>query len=179
MNFIFKHENWFLSDDGKDTFNKVANLEERIAFLYSYLRAICEDSKKEYDDIILFKLAFLLADGVLGANLSYSRLPDFLDSKTNPFIAFVKNSETLTAKDNIYISLLSITHEIANPFVKSDWIFNESMMREDKLKEQLENLEHDFIGESNFLPNPECFNIDKAKEFIQLQIIWLFAQTQG
>lgn len=177
MKMMSKNEQWFASEEGQASFAQSETLEQKISFLYSYLVTIREQKGYKNEDAILTKMAILLADGVLTSDLPYAAVPKFLDVKENPFLAYVKNADALQDTEQIYISLLSILHEIADPFVKSNWIYDPAVMNQDALKDHLGTLEHEFIASPSLLPDPECFKIEEPKAFIQLEIIWLFGQA--
>jgi len=180
MKIISKNQEWFSGNEGQQHFEKCKDLAERSMFIYSYLKAICDENKTKYDHTPLFKIAFLLADAVFTSELSYAKLPDFLDVQKNPFLAYVKNTPAIIDEEIVYASLLSILHSIANPFSKKEWIFGEEItgkedliLRQSKLKFKLIELEHQFEYSPLTLVNPEDYKIESDKEFIQLEIIWL------
>lgn len=176
MKLILQNEGWFSTNDAAAAFEGCEGLEDRSGFLYSYLKAICKEQNKEYEDSILFRIAFLLADGVWEAKLPYCTIPDFLSPKENPFLAYVRNVASLTTSDNFFIPLLSVLHQIADPFSKQDWIFTIDFKDADAVGKKLTELGHLFIiyGES-LAQDAEAFRIDSKLDFVQLQIIALFS----
>lgn len=179
MRIIQQEEKWFSGPEGQVQFSQTTEFEEKIAFVYSYLRAIRKNDNTANDQNALFKIAFLLADSVLSSNLPYAKLPDFLDETKNPFIAYVKNISGIGNNMVLYVAFLSILHEIVNPFVTGDWIYDLQTMQETEISKKLKSLNHEFIpsNSSLFCINPDDYKIDEDKESIQLEIIWLFTNS--
>ena len=84
MELLKRDSAWFLSPAGSKVFSDLTSLEDRSVFLYSYLRTV---AKPEFEqDRILFKIAFFLADGVMGSSLPYQSYPDVIHPGKNPFV---------------------------------------------------------------------------------------------
>ena len=175
MNIISQHENWFSSAEGQQYFAKIQRRDDQIGFMYSYLLAICKNNSIKYEKQILFNYAFFLSDAVLTSGLSYSKLPDYLDCEKNPYLAFIKNSSEFDDEKKIYTYLLLINHNVVNPFEKGEWIYNKLSIIEcaDKVIE----LKHNVLPTQLPDVKVELFEVEKEKEFIQLEIIWLFGKS--
>ena len=174
MRYISKNLEWFCSQEGLNCLEKAVNLEERIDFIYNYLVSICKNNQTDYEEIAVFKIAFLLSDAISKSNLEYTQNDKILDDQINPFVAFINNANTIHDDGTLGLLLLSILHEIANPFLKNDWIYDEKYNDYNVLVEHLEQLDHKFDSGSIMLVDTKAFETDKEKELIQLEIIWLF-----
>lgn len=178
MKLVFQNENWFTTEEATKTFEECTNLEDRSSFLFCYLRAICKSQNKQFEEKFLYKFAFMLADGVWESGLPYCNAEDFLSLSKNPFVAFLINAKSFMPKDNIYIPLLSILHNIADPFTKNDWIYTIDFKNKDTVVEKLKTLDHLFIdGTDLTVADPKVYQVEKNLEFLQLQIISLFTDS--
>lgn len=174
MELIKKEAAWFASDAGCQAYRALHTLEERSIFLYSYLKTIAHESFDR--DGILFKFAFLLADGVSRAEVTYSAYPEIIRENANPFIAYLRNADVCFGEKETYIALMAILHGLADPRSKTAWIYDKSILGSKDYDDALE--EHN----AQFLPAFELeyidltpYSVDKALEFIQLELVWLFA----
>ncbi len=178
MKIISQQKSWFASPEGQKHFAEISDKSNQIGFMYSYLLAICKENNAKYDQNILFKYAFFLTDAVLTAEMSYSSLPDFLDCEKNPYLAFVENSQDLvdlTEPINIYTYLLLITHGVVDPFLKSEWIYDGNTII--GCAEKIAEMKHNILPTQLPDVNMDLFNVAKEKEFIQLEIIWIFGKS--
>ena len=175
MNIISQQENWFSSTEGQQYFAKIPSRDDQIGFMYSYLLAICKNNSIKYEKQILFNYAFFLSDAVLTSGLSYSKLPDYLDCEKNPYLAFIKNSSEITETAKIYTYLLLITHDIVNPFSQSEWIYDDISII--GCAEKIAELKHNVLPTQLPDVNMDLFDVAKEKEFIQLEIIWIFGKS--
>ena len=180
MELIKSDTKWFLSSEGKATFEDCKNLEERSVFIYSYLKTIAVESLEK--DSFLFRIAFLLADSVHSSSTSYAAFPALLDASKNPFVAYVQNAKKVYSKEANYCILLSILHEIADPFNPNDWIYDQSLFANDGYIKKLKSIEKCFIEDSeSLLVNEDVYEIDNALRDIQIETAWLFilAEKEG
>ena len=178
MKLILENENWFTTQEATKVYEECASLEDRSSFLFSYLRAICKEQNKTFEDTLLYSFAFMLADGVWGAGLDYCNSEDFLSPQKNPYIAYFKNAGSFASTDNIYIPLLSIVHNIADPFSKNNWIYTIDFKDKEKVVEKLKSLDHLFLDDIDLTAaDPEVYQVESNVEFLQLQIISLFTDS--
>lgn len=175
MELLKKDKQWFFSDEGKKAFASLSSVGDRAVFIYSYLKTIANENSDK--DNILFKTAFLLADEVFASDLPYKNYPDIINERVNPFIAFLSNAKRVYASEQIYCIYLSIVHNIANPIMKNDWIYDEAVFKGDGYIRKIDELGHMFV-----VPNPDfmvdagAYKCDEKIHMIQLEIIWLFGK---
>lgn len=178
MELLKKEKQWFLSDEGGKKFAALISVGERAVFIYSYLKTFVSETFEKNN--ILFKTSFLLADAVINSNVPYSAYPDILSESHNPFIAFLANAKREYTIEQVYCIYLSIVHNIADPLKKSEWIYNDSLFKEDGYIHKMDELGHLFI-----VPNEDMFidaNAYKCEDkynLIQLELIWLFGVKKG
>ena len=173
MELLKKDKQWFLSDEGSKFFAALNSVGDRAVFIYSYLKTFANEALDKEN--ILFKTAFLLADEVFNSNFSYSAYPELLSEKINPFIAFIGNAKRGYTTEQIYCIYLSFVHNIADPFKKSEWIYNDSFFKEDKYVRKIDELGHLFVvpNEDMFV-DAKAYECDEEYNLLQLEIIWLF-----
>ena len=173
MELIINDKQWFLSEQGQKSFENCKNLAERSVFIYSYFKSFAAESLEK--DSFLFKMAFLMADSIYSSSAPYAKLPEFLDSAKNPFVAYVKNAKKVFGSQENYCILLSILHKTANPFKTNDWIYNHSLIDGKEYIAKLKETEKCFIEESEAsLIDGDAYNIDESLRGIQIEIAWLF-----
>ncbi len=173
MDLIKKDSQWFFSPEGVESYQKLTTLEERSIFIYSYLRTIAVEALEK--DNLLFKIAFLLADGVHASDLPYAKYPDLIDPKKNPYVAYLKNAKRPHSNEKTFCILMSILHEIANPMNTTEWIYDIKLFTENAYLNKLDELKHQFIEhDESYVVDPEVFSIDPSLSFIQKELVWLF-----
>lgn len=173
MELLKNDTGWFLSQAGTAAYERQRTLEEKTIFIYAYLSKALD---KSFDkDSTCFKFALFLADAIDTAGLPYSRYPALIDPTQNPYLAYLVNLGEQPGGRIIYYGFMSILHEIADPMMQNNWIYDMELMGSDSLEEKLVSLEHDFYEEiPNSLPNPLVFDIAEELEPVQLKIMWFF-----
>jgi len=166
-----------LSESGGKAFSSLQTLEDRSIFLYSYLKNV---SSKDFEkNQLLFKIAFFLADAILGSSLPYASYPDLLDPKKNPFVAYLTTAKLCPDTQTLYCIYLSVLHNIADPMNGNEWIYDEQIYEQGGMEAKLEELGRNFCEGAVTMPNPDVFEIDASLQLIQLKLIWLFGQQEA
>ena len=177
MELLNNDKKWFLSDEGSKLFATLDNVNDRAVFIYSYLKSFSNEVFEKEN--ILFKTAFLLADAVFNSQVAYSSFPKILDEKVNPFVAFFANAKREYTQEQIYCIFLSFIHNVADPFKKTDWIYNDSSFKDN---EYLNKLNDEgrlfFVPNETLLPEKDAFKCEEVYNMIQLEIIWLFLKNR-
>lgn len=175
MELIKQESAWFLSPAGCQAFSSLQTLENRSVFLYSYLKTI---ANPEFDqDQVLFKIAFFLADGVMGSSLPYQAYPDVIDPQKNPFVAYLARSTQFRKQQILYYIFLGIVHGIADPMNKDNWIYHPEVEDTEYLRNTLEQLGKDLYPSPYTMADPDAYAIDPSLEMVQLKLIWLLGQS--
>lgn len=173
MELLKKDNAWFLSDEGSKQFAALSSLEERIIFIYSYLKTISKESFEE--EKTLLKIALFIADAVYNSDLSYSKYPEILKADSNPFVAFLQNSITFSGKEKTYVIFTAILNNKANAFNKSEWIYDREILDSNDLESDLEERKIEFLpGYTTMMIDPEVYNIDSKLKLLQLELVWIF-----
>lgn len=173
MELLKKDTAWFISDEGGKQFASLGSLEERITFVYSYLKTIAKECFEE--DKILLKMALYIADAVYNSDLSYSKYPEILKADSNPFVAFLQNSITFSGKEKTYIILTAVLNNKVNAFDKSAWIYDREVLGSHDLEAELETRGIEFLpGYTTMMIDPEIYNIDSNLKLLQLELVWIF-----
>lgn len=162
---------WFISKPGCDAFASLQTLEDRSAFLYSYLRKIAKPDFEE--DQLLFRIAFFFADAVMGSTLPYSTYPSLIDPEKNPFVAYLKNADHFPGSKAVYCVFLSILHGIATPIKQNEWVYDHQLGDPDYLKSKLKELEKPFFTDDIEMVSADVFKIEDQLQLVQLKLIWL------
>ena len=174
---LIKHDaQWFLSEYGSKAYSALKTLEERSVFLYSYLKQIAKADFEE--DQLLFRVAFFFADAVSGSALPYNAYPALIDPAKNPFVAYLKNTDSFPGGKAVYGIFLSILHGIADPFQRNNWVYSKDLQSEEVLEEKLAELGKDFVGSAIKMADPDAYAIDEALQPVQLKLIWLMGQLK-
>lgn len=175
MELLKRDSAWFLSPAGSKVFSDLTSLEDRSVFLYSYLRTV---AKPEFEqDRILFKIAFFLADGVMGSSLPYQSYPDVIHPGKNPFVSYVARTEHFPGQSPLFYIFLSILHGIADPMNSNDWVYDAASEDTEHLRTKLESLGKDFCPDPSLLADPDAYAIDPSLEAVQMKLIWLLGQS--
>lgn len=177
MELLKKDKNWFLSEEGSRTFAALNSVGDHAVFIYSYLKILANENLDK--DNFLFKTSFLLADAVHNSAVEYHGYPDLLDESKNPFVAFVANANQKYTDEQIYCIFLSFVHGIANPFSKSDWIYDSEVLKGDGYIHKVDDSGHMFvIPNEDLFVDADVYACDEKYNLIQLEIIWLFGNTK-
>lgn len=175
MELLKKDKKWFLSEEGGKTFAALNSVGDRAFFVYSYLKTFVNEAFEENN--LIFKTSFLIADAILNSEVSYSKYPEILDEKANPYIAFLTNAKRKYTIEQIYCIYLSFVHGIADPFKKTEWIYNESLFKDDGYIHKIDEMGHMFvIPNKDMFVNSNVYECDETYNLIQLEIIWLFGE---
>ena len=175
MELLKKDKQWFLSDEGGKKFATLSSVGDRAVFIYSYLKNFANDSFEK--DNILFKTSFLLADAIFNSDVPYSTHPGILDEKVNPFVAFIANAKREYSIEQICCIYLSFVHNIADAFKKSEWIYNDSLFKDDGYIHKIDELGHLFVvPNKDMFVDAKAYKCDEKYNMIQLEIIWLFLE---
>ena len=175
MELIKQSSAWFLSSTGCQAFSSLQTLEDRSVFLYSYLKTI---AKPEFDrEQVLFKIAFFLADGVMGSSLPYQAYPNVIDPQKNPFVAYLARTTHYREAQILYYIFLGILHGIADPMDKDNWIYHAKVEDTEYLRNTLEQLGKDLYPSPYTMADPDAYAIDPSLEPVQMKLIWLLGQS--
>lgn len=175
MELLKNDKQWFLSDEGSKKFVALSSVGERAIFIYSYLKTFVSETLEK--DNFLFKTAFLLADAVVNSEVEYCTYPNLLDEKVNPFVAFLSNAKREYSEEQIYCIYLSLIHNIADPFKKSEWIYNDLVLKGDGYIDKIYEMGRMFVVPNpDFLVDIAAYECDEEYNMIQLEIIWLFGK---
>ena len=174
MEYLLKDASWFFSQEGVAAYGQQQSVEDKTLFLYAYLVKALDES---YDkDNTLFRFSLFLADAVAGGGFAYSEYPKLIDSTANPFLTYLTNWKKNPGKKVLHYGFLSILHQIADPGLSNNWIYDKALMESDSLEEKLIELEHNFYADKELgLPNPRAFDIAEEHKPVQLKLMWLFA----
>lgn len=179
MQLINKESSWFLSPEGENEFSQLNTLEERTVFIFSYLKTTVSS---KIDDNCIFKLAFLFADAIYSSEVAYAKYPDMIDVAKNPFLEYFCSVDYTCDEFGIYCVLLAILHGKANPYDKSDWIYNSGLFVQKydahiDLSYELETNDMLYADDSTCgLGNPKAYEIEDKYKYIQAEIVWLFGE---
>ena len=165
---------WFCSERGQKAFSSLDSLEDRSIFLYSYLKRIAKGDFEK--DQILFRIAFFLADGVLGSALPYSAYPALVDPEKNPFVAYLKNADHCPVRQVVYYIFLSILHNIAAPIKRNEWVYEKKIEDLEYLEQTLTKLGKCFCDSDVGMASADAFTIEESLQPVQLKLIWLLGQ---
>ena len=173
MELLKKDTMWFLTDEGGKQFAALSSLEERTIFIYSYLKTLTNESFEK--DKTLFKMAFFIADAVCSSDVDYNKYPEMLNTKSNPFVAFLANAPKYYGKEKTYVILTAILHNKVNPFDKSEWIYNEAVIESDSFVDDLSERGIELFSTSSFsMIDPENYDINPNLQLLQLALVWIF-----
>ena len=164
---------WFLSKPGCDAFNALKTLEDRSAFLYSYLKQIINVDFEE--DQLLFRIAFFFADAIMGSTLPYNTYPALIDPEKNPFVAYLENTDHFPGSKVVYYIFLSILHSIAMPIKQNEWVYDQQLKEPEYLEKKLEELGKPFFVSGLGMVSADVFAIEKSLQQVQLKLIWLMS----
>ena len=173
MELLDHDDQWFLSKPGCDAFALVKTLEDRSAFLYSYLRKIAPASFDE--DQMLFRIAFFLAAAVMESTLPYNTYPALIDPEKNPFVAYLKNADHFPGGTVVYHIFLSILHGIAMPIKQNEWVYDKQLEEPEYLEKKLEELGKPFFTDGVDMVSADAFTIEESLQQVQLKLIWLMS----
>lgn len=175
MELLKRDAAWFLSPMGCKDFSALKSLDERSIFLYSYLKTI---AKPEFDqDRVLFKIAFFLADGIMGSSLPYQAYPDVIDPRKNPFVAYLSRTDRYREQRILYYIFLGILHGIADPMHSDNWVYDTALDDTEYLRKMLEVSGKDLYPNPSLMADPDAYAIDSSLQTVQLKLIWLLGQS--
>lgn len=175
MELLQKDTAWFLSEEAVRQYESLSSLEERVLFLYSYLRTIAhEDIEREHT---LMKMAFLLADGVGRSAAPYAVYPDLIRPEKNPFVAYVKNAKFVPAAPKMVAVMMAILHEKVSPNNLSTWIYDRGILDQEKFGQWLKEQGMEYLPATVItLVDPAVYEVPSGLEEIRTLILWLFSE---
>lgn len=174
MELVKYNAQWFLSKAGCNAYSGLKTLEERSVFLYSYLKQIAKADFEE--DQLLFRIAFFLADAIMGSALPYSTYPALIDPEKNPFVSYIKNADQCPGGMAVYHIFLSILHGIAMPVKQNEWIYDQQISEPEYMQEKLTDLGKCFCASAVGMADADAFAIEESLQPVQLKLIWLMGQ---
>lgn len=175
MDLLKYDAGWFRSKAGCNAFESLKSLEDRSIFLYSYLKNI---AGADFDaDQTLFKIAFFMADGILGSSLPYSSYPDIIDPAKNPFITYLDNAVKYPGASAVYFIFLSILHGLVEPERQNEWIYHEDVDDPEFVEKILDAMEKEFYTDNIKMASADAYAIEESLQLVQLKLIWLFGQS--
>ena len=161
---------WYFSQEGINSYAQQDTPEKKTLFLHAYLRKV---SPGFLESGVLFKVAFLLADGVASSSLPCATYPNIIDETKNPFICYLIKGKYYSEKV-LYHIFLSILHGIVDTADDKAWIYDDELLSDGGYTRILRDSMHDY---SDFMPMYPAFKVNKGCEFLQLQIIWMFGEV--
>lgn len=173
MELTKQSASWFLSKTGCNAFDSLKTLEDRSAFLYSYLRQIAKADFEENQ--LLFRIAFFFADAIMGSTLPYNTYPALIDPEKNPFVAYIKNADHYPGGKAVYHIFLSILHGIAMPVKQNEWVYDQHLKEPEYLEKKLEGLGKPFFVAGLGMVSADAFAIEEPLQQVQLKLIWLMS----
>lgn len=176
MELLKKETKWFLSQEGAERFSALSSLEERIIFIYSYLKGVVNENFDK--NHMLFKMAFFFADAVYNSNEEYAKYPQILQKEHNPFMAYLMNESTRQNDKKTYLILTSILHQKADASKKTEWIYDKSILGSKEYLEKLSKKGIEFLPiHSMNMVEPAIYEMDDSIKFLQLELVWLFLKS--
>lgn len=173
MELTKQSASWFLSKPGCDAFDAQKTLENRSAFLYSYLRQITKTDFEEAQ--LLFRIAFFFADAIIGSTLPYSTYPAVIDPAKNPFVAYLKNADHNPGGKAVYYIFLSVLHGIAAPMKLNEWVYEQQLEDPEYLEQKMAELGKPFFVAGMGMVSADAFSIEESLQQVQLKLIWLMS----
>lgn len=176
MELLKKEARWFLSQGGAEKFSALSSLEERIIFIYSYLRVV---ANKEVDENnLLFKMSIFFADAVYHSNVEYSKYPYIVQPEHNPFMAYLMNADSSQNDQVLYLIFTSILHDKVNVSKKSEWIYDNKLLKAKDVMEQLAEKGIKYLPTHSMdMVEPTVYEMEDSIKFLQLELVWLFLKN--
>lgn len=173
MELLNRNKEWFLSEEGEKQFFALSSVEERVFFLYSYLKQVLNPVLNKNHAI--FKLAFFLADAVFSSDKEYAFYPKLLTVSENPFLAFFASLDFCPVDEVLYVVQMALLHEKVDFQNKNEWIYDKSRL---SAKDFLDA----FVGtDLHYLPSHSTEMVDLSKyskekndEPLQCMLAWLY-----
>lgn len=175
MEVLQKETAWFLSDEALKQYAALSSLDERVVFLYAYLRTIAHENLEKGQT--LMKIAFLLADGVSKADVLYAAYPALIRPEQNPFVAYVKNAKYVPEAPRMIAVMMAILQEKVDPRNGSAWIYDRDILSKDKFGLWLKDQGMEYLPSTSIsLIQPAAYAVDSVWEETRALILWLFAK---
>lgn len=162
---------WYFSQAGVDSYAQQDTLEKKTLFLHSFLNRVA--SPEFVKSGVLFKVAFLLADGVAASSLPCATYPDIIDETKNPFICYLTRGKYYS-EEVLYHIFLAILHGIVDATDNKSWIYDDELLSSGGYTRILRDSMHDY---SDYMPIYPAFKVNQGCELLQLQIIWMFGEV--
>lgn len=161
---------WYRSQAGIDSYSQQDTLEKRTVFFHDFLNNVVSQSFIESG--ILFKIAFFFADGVTASTLPCADYPDIVDVSKNRFLDYLIKGKYFS-DEILYHILMAILHGIVNPADNNAWIYDDEILKSGGYTKILDDTMHNYQDE---MPFYSAFIVKPGCEFLQLQLVWLFAK---
>jgi len=175
MDVINQPSGWFRSEAGASAFAACTSLEDRIIFLYSYLKTVA--APKVDAQHFLFKAALFFADAVNNSGAAYAAYDKLVDPAANPFLTYITKIQKHPGNRNIFCAFLGIIHGNADPASEKSWIYNPDDL---PLGDYLLMVEETtgFLPVTNAFVDPEKFQTPESMQAMQLAVIWLWGKEE-
>lgn len=175
MELLNKSEKWFFSEEGARNFSSLSSLDNRIAFIYSYLKNVlpdCLDEKK-----IVFKMAFFIADNYKTLQELFSEYPDIISIRNNPFLNYLSQLDYCPSNEALYVVFSAILSNKVDVNDKNEWIHNKNLLTSDEFSSTLGEMGIAYLPTSELeMADPALYELDEKIGLLQLQLAWIFLQ---
>ncbi len=175
MDVINQPSGWFRSEAGASAFAACSTLEDRIIFLYSYLKTVTNPKADEHH--LLFKAALFFADAVLNSDEEYASYNNLVDPAANPFLAYLTNLKKHPGNEMIFVAFLCAIHGHADLANQTSWIYNPEDLYLADFNLMIEE-KTGFLPMTNAFVDPEKFHVPENKQMMQLAVIWLWGKEE-
>ncbi len=173
MELLNKKEKWFFSEEGTKSFCALSSLEERITFIYSYLK---NTKLQSFDNCgILFKVAFFLADSDGAFDKTFAEYPKLINNDVNPFLNYLMKLDFCPFETSLYAVFTAILNKKVDVNDKKCWIYNKTLLNSEELPSELAEMDLAYLPPSDLeMANPELYELDEHTGLLQLKLAWLF-----
>lgn len=173
MDMIKQPTSWFRSDAGAKAFSACTSLEDRILFLYSYLKTVTNAAIDKNN--LLYKVALFFADAVSASDEEYAAYEKLVDPAVNPFLTYLTKLQKHPGDDQIYFTFLGCVKGNADPADENSWIYNPHGLPYADYRLMIEE-ETGFVPMTNAFVDPSKFEVPEGKQFMMLTVIWLWGK---
>ncbi len=158
-----KDSGWFLSSEGEEALRNSKAPSQKTKYFFDYLSVISKNGDRD----TLYRIAYIIANSILGSSLEFGKYPQILSPDKNPF---VKYAMTVTQNSNLVASgvmLLSLLHgEDASKYIHAEErpYTLLSYCDENSTKSEIYKIEREIIGafcnefSGNYIP-PYMYDI--------------------
>lgn len=109
-----KPEAWYTSEEGKQAYAEAKSTTQKSRFFFDYLCAI-PVGKGKATRPLTYKLAFIIADSMVGSKLEFGGYPNVLDASKNPLVAYYKQGFSMNEGNALAADLLCALHGQTDP----------------------------------------------------------------